>query len=165
MGFSSYVYGYIAEANQNPSGADVPFEEQVLALQKYNEMVIDSLPAQDDWPPLSRRMFGLAPSAEPMIAYWGRPIHFAAGLKEIDSDIGKWLDKFENLLRRLYWDRVQLHIEFGLSPARSMTWEIKRGYVHVFKGGPPPPVESTLQTSMEPEELEYRWPTHPRGRS
>jgi hypothetical protein len=34
MGFSSYVYGYIAEANQNPSDAGVPFEEEVLALQK-----------------------------------------------------------------------------------------------------------------------------------
>lgn len=65
MRFSSYVYGYIAEANQDPSDTGVPFEEEVLALQKYNEMVIDSLPAQDDWPPLSRRMFGLAPSGSP----------------------------------------------------------------------------------------------------
>ena len=159
MAFESCIYGYIAEACQNPSGAATPFDEEVLALKAHNESVLNALPVLDDWPPLSRHMFGWAPASENVITYGRRPLHFAAGLKEVDWEIGEWLDKFEDLLRRLYWDRVVLHIEFGQALPRSMTWTTKPGYVHLFKGGLPPVLEWDIETSMSPEELNYRWPT------
>jgi hypothetical protein len=81
-------------------------------LWHYNRRVIRSLPAQDEWPFLTRRMF----CASPMFGsgrkglltatYRGPVIYFGGSFSSIYSDWAQWLDKFEALLRRLYWEHA-----------------------------------------------------------
>jgi len=56
-----------------------------------------------------------APGDEPIDGtYQSQPIHFGATFKQIEWYWDEWLAKFENLLVRLFWDDVYLHLKTEL---------------------------------------------------
>lgn len=93
-------------------------------LQALNAAVIESLPERGEWPWLARGMFAL-PSPWPVGTYQTQVIHFGASMKDdlFDSTCwDRWLDKFEDLLRRMYWFQASVHLLTDLNPHRFYQW-------------------------------------------
>jgi len=82
-------------------------------MRTWNDHVINELPATDsEYPPLCRPMFSLPPSDDRLHRYEGsRAIGFAIHQKYFDQDVSRWLPKLEELLKRLYWERVIIHLD------------------------------------------------------
>jgi hypothetical protein len=74
-------------------------------------------------------MFGWAPADAPMIVYRNRIIHLGASLKEMDWALREWLDKFEAVLRRLYWESAYVRFEAAYLGVHEFTWRPKRAWV------------------------------------
>lgn len=116
MGHESVVYGYIKGATLRP-GPDF------YALHPLNRAVIQRLPEDDLWPFLSGSMFTV-PRDEPTAGRYRRQIiHFGASFKMIETDWEKWLDKFEHLLRQLYWIEAKVHLETEFLGAHLYVWK------------------------------------------
>jgi hypothetical protein len=160
MGVQSLLYGYIEEAWPGAAaGGDAILAQQLLDntahICRHNEDVLNSLPVEDSWPPLMRQMFGWAPWNAPLIVYWNRPIHFAASLKELDFELQDWLDKFEKLLRMLYWETAVVHFEAAYLGYHTFTWSPKRDWVSkLCKGSLELITEWDFESSMDCSELE-----------
>ena len=133
MSHISEIYGCII-------GPD--YYEQTTLMWRRNADRINALADADDWPPLTRDMFAVPEDEHnfniQMIAFCASQngVHLWA----------RWLEKFETLLKTLYWDEVNLHLRTeawgtfhyvwtplghsltGKSPSPVTEWE--------FMGGP-----------------------------
>lgn len=126
MGMQSTIYGYIEEAWPGAAGENKELlYSNASTISSLNEKVISSLPNEDEWPPLPNSIFGWAPTERPMVNYRNRPIHFAASLKEMDWALRDWLDKFESLLKRMYWENVTVHYEGAYIGEHTFRWNPK----------------------------------------
>lgn len=72
------------------------------ALQ-HNRAVLNRLPADDDWPFLTRSMFSTAGAAPERGRYRSQVVHVGASMKRVECEWHEWLPKFEALLARLYF--------------------------------------------------------------
>lgn len=134
MGTATQLLGYIEEAWPGvAAGGDAATMEELLEadrlIGRHNEETLESLDAGDAWPPLCRPMFGWAPTNSPMIIYKHRLIHLAASLKDLDWAARDWLDKFESLLRRLYWESAYIRCEFGYLGTHEFRWRPPEAWV------------------------------------
>ena len=160
MGVQSLLYGYIQEAwpGVRSNGSERHLQlliNNARAIEKHNEAVLAALPAEGEWPPLNRSMFAHAPAGAPMINYKGRLIHFAAALKEVDWDLRDWLDKFELLLKQLYWERAVVHCETAYLAEHRFEWRPPREWVTRLTDGLLEPILTwDFKTSMDLVELE-----------
>jgi hypothetical protein len=107
MGHRNTISGHIQEP-WYVHGSD----RAIARLWHHNRRVIRSLPAQDEWPFLTRRMFGSSPlfnsGREGLLSatYRGPVIYFGGSFSSIYVDWAQWLEKFESLLRRMYWEHA-----------------------------------------------------------
>ena len=127
MSVESLLLGYIREAWPGVAAGGDPVRLQGLLdaaarVSRHNEAVLEALPARDAWPPLCRPMFAWPPLDDPMIAFRARLIHFAACQNQLDQDLRAWLDKFEGLLRRLYWEGAYVRVETAYIGAQEFRW-------------------------------------------
>jgi hypothetical protein len=127
MGVATRLLGYIEEAWPGLAGGGDPVRMEKLLevdrlIGRHNESVLEALAAEDSWPPLCRAMFAWAPSDLPMITYKRRLIVVAASLKNLEGATRNWLDKFEALLRQLYWESAYIRCEFGLYGPHEFRW-------------------------------------------
>ncbi len=53
-------------------------------IPRHNEVALEVLPEEDEFPPLCRPMFGWPTAGAAMITYRSRLIHLAASMKEVD---------------------------------------------------------------------------------
>ncbi|WP_345272936.1 hypothetical protein [Flaviramulus aquimarinus] len=113
MGHESIIYGHIcAIGNQPPHGEK---------LYKLNEKIIDNLTKKDDYPWITKWMFSTIPYDTQHI-YRNQIIHFGASYKQLESDWNEWLEKFESILKQLYWFSVTLHLETELVGDHKFEW-------------------------------------------
>jgi len=160
MGVQSLLVGYIKEAWPGlAGGGHGPTLDRLRAADReisaHNERVLESLPAEDTWPPLSRPMFGWAPVDAPMVVYKNRLIHFAASFKQPDWELRDWLEKFEGLLRRLYWESVYVRFEGAYLGIHEFTWRPTEAWVkELCQGLLVPIAEWSFTSSMPAGELE-----------
>lgn len=84
-----------------------------------NRRVLRELPEEGEWPWLIRGMFSTTPER---VSYAYRAHFFAAELKGIEEDWGEWLEKFEDLLRRLEWTSATVHLETEQMGEHSYRW-------------------------------------------
>lgn len=98
---------------------------------EQNRRVIQSLPAEDFYPPLTRNMFRVTATdpAQPGL-YKYQTIPFGASFKHFPEHWDIWLRKFERLLRQLAWDRAELRLRIE-NDVHDYTWT-----EHGFEGGP-----------------------------
>ena len=120
MGMRTTLYGCIEEMDfwQNPICDQV---------RMHNEQIINSLPINDRWPPISREMFSLSKNQGPEgpnLEYSGRIIHFGANLKSVEYDWLELIAKFESLLKRLYWTNAWLHLKTEYSGLETFHWSL-----------------------------------------
>ncbi len=102
MGHESILYGAICGAAWKIT--------DYHRLQLLNEAVIAALPPQDEWPFLTRQLFALPGGTPQEGRYRSQLIHFGGTFKAIEWEWGPWLAKFEQLLSRLFWHEVYLHL-------------------------------------------------------
>jgi hypothetical protein len=125
MGHEVVIYGMIGGAFGG--GHD---REEFL---RRNKRTIHQLPRDDDWPWLVRSMFTL-PQPRPLGTYMEHVIHFGLSLKDQPPQLSSvwtpeqgwsyearecawgWMEKFERLLRKLYWYRARLHFDSECQP-------------------------------------------------
>jgi hypothetical protein len=116
MGMETRLYGCIVE-----------FARDENLHYSHNEKIISELPEIDDWPPLSKNMFGIThsnPTDGSNYAYYGRIIHFGASFKTIEYEWKEWKDKFENLLTRLFWSSAYVHMKPFYADIQTFKWHI-----------------------------------------
>jgi hypothetical protein len=159
MGVQSKLLGYIEEAWPGQAAGGDPVRIQHLLdtdshISRHNEDVLRSLPETDEWPPLCRPMFAWASVDALMIVYKNRLIHLAASLKQMDWELRDWLDKFEGLLRRVYWESAYIRFEAAYIGTHEFAWQPTKGWVsELCQGRLSPIVEWSFTSTLPPEEL------------
>ena len=120
MGQQSIVYGKIVGSRFN-YGGNTNLNNDPQLYSKLNRLVIDQLPATDEYPQLTREMFNL-PS---LSSYKNQILVFGASFKNLEGEWVDWVVKFENLLRKLYWDEAVVHLDMELYGERTFRWKNK----------------------------------------
>ncbi len=160
MGVHTSIHGYIKEAwsGSRANGYEELWNQlrsNDRTLKLHNESVLGALPEEDGWPPMTRHMFGWAPPTDAVITYKGRPFHFAASLKDVDFEVRDWLDKFEALLRHMYWEDAVVHVQTAYLGHHTFSWRPKPEWVTRLSSGMLEPIASWDFTStMEAEDPE-----------
>lgn len=119
MGYECVVYGVIVGISLKG--------QHFRTLQIRNERTIRLLERDDEFPWVDLSIFAL-PGPDPIGTYRRQIIHFGLSLK--DDTCGpddeawwdEWLDKFEAVLRKLYWTSARLHFETDFTPRREYYW-------------------------------------------
>lgn len=123
MGTATRIYGCIEEYG-------IQGGEMQSKIYAHNEKVIEQLPQNDEWPPLSRNMFAITDNSEfekgkgINFAYTGRIIHFGANFKSFEQDWKIWKLKFEQLLTRLIWLSADVHFKVEYTGIQTFTWRV-----------------------------------------
>ena len=88
-------------------------------IDEFNWSAINNLPEEGEWPWLIRGMFAQSPE---LVSYRGCIIHFGAAIKGIDEEWEQWLNKFESLLRNMYWHSVELKLKTEYVGDHELSW-------------------------------------------
>ena len=114
MGHISIVYGHIIGIAWRT--------EDYHKLQRLNKSIIESLPMSDDkFPWITQNMF-LVPDPDKDKMYRDQVIVFGASYKSVEHEWNEWLDKFEHILKQLYWSSVTIHLETELVGDHKYQW-------------------------------------------
>ena len=114
MGMTTFIYGVIEEYGLNHNRKD--------EIYAHNESILSQLPTSDNWPPLSQNMFAITKGE--LLEYSGRIIHFGACLKSVEHEWIEWKEKFENLLKEMYWLQAHVHFKTEYTGVVSFEWRI-----------------------------------------
>jgi len=109
MGHRNTLSGHIQEV-WYVQGSD----RAIVELWEHNREVLNALPSdtEEKWPYLGKSMFSMSPMLTQVSAdalkptYRGPVIYFGGSFSSIIADWSEWLIKFEDLLRRLYWEHA-----------------------------------------------------------
>jgi hypothetical protein len=130
----SIIYGYVQGAEWMSS--------DLRKLHRLNRDVINSLPENDEFPYLTRAMFCIPGDEPKQGTYRSQIIHFAASMKEVELEWKKWLEKFEALLRKLYWFDAVVHLRAEVLGDHDYEWTVEANeIVHFLKDDPKPPTK------------------------
>jgi hypothetical protein len=160
MGVPTIFLGYIREAWPGASaGGDASFLARLVAtsasIKAHNETVLSNLPMEDSFPPLCRPMFAWPHADTPLISYKYRIIHVGACVKDADFVARDWLDKFEQVLRKLYWESAYVRIETVYTGTHEFTWRVTDHWTNDLCRGKVHPINEWAFTSTtDPAELE-----------
>jgi hypothetical protein len=114
MGHISIVYGHIVGAAWR--------SEDYHKLQRLNKNAISSLPTNDEtFPWITRNMF-LVPDPDIDKMYRDQIIVFGASYKSVEHEWDEWLEKFENILKQLYWTSATIHLDTELVETHTYEW-------------------------------------------
>lgn len=114
-------------------------------LYPLNHAVVDSLPVEDDYPPLTRGIFTVPMdyAQRGSAFYREQVIHFGASFNHLSDTWSIWLEKYEALLRRLYWSEARLHLRIELYGSYDYRWEAAWiGDVPPWYRSPPEPTSN-----------------------
>ena len=89
------IYGYIQGAEWMSS--------DLRKLHRLNREVIHAMPVKDKFPYLTQGMFAIPGDEPEQGTFRSQIIHFGGSMKEVEVQWRQWLEKFEALLRKLYW--------------------------------------------------------------
>ena len=118
--------------------------QDFYGLYKKNKVIIDNLPETDDLPPLTRNIFTVpldysTPEGKPGF-YRVQMIHFGASFNNLSNLWNQWLEKFERLLKRLYWYEANIHLDVELYGSYHYIWKVNTEEIQRFYEKPPIPV-------------------------
>jgi hypothetical protein len=121
MGNSLIIFGRIEGVLHLPP----KFTNRAL-LRQQNEEIISGLGSVDEgkWPPLHREMFSCPPDKN-FSAFDSQVIHLGASFKTTSWDHFElvWIEKFEGLLRRLFWQSAIAVFEHNYyAPQKLYKW-------------------------------------------
>jgi len=145
------LFGCIAECP-----GPIAERERFDRLLAHNREVVAALPAEYEWPPLTRNMFSRTAAEYGEPGFHKSPtLHFGASFRGVDADDwAEWLGKLEALLRQLYWEFAFAHliVEPGRRDPRrngiACTWAATSDVIErVFLRGDERPMDEWLFSS------------------
>lgn len=114
MGHASIVYGHIIGERWR--------SEDYHKLQRLNKKIVENLPVNDEtFPWITKNMF-LAPDPDNDKMYRDQVIVFGASYKSVEHEWDEWLQKFEAILKQLYWSSAVIHLETELVGNHKYEW-------------------------------------------
>ena len=131
MARQSIIYGYIQGAEWMHS--------DIHRLHRLNREIIAALPEKDTFPHLTRGMFSFCEGAGDPTTGTGQIIHFGASIYEIEIEWRKWLEKFEGLLRKLFWFNAIVHLRSEPQGDHLYEWTVDANQIVHFFADPPKP--------------------------
>ena len=132
MSDPNVLLGYIEEPKPK-------YTEDPLFYHRANDAVLAALPVDDPYPPLCRSLFAVTGNDSLHGSFRGvRVIHFAARFNHVTNELAPWLDKFEALLRRLYWIDAEILVNGGWSgPSIVLKYLVDRESANGYWEDPP----------------------------
>jgi hypothetical protein len=113
MDQESIVYGVIKDA---------AYVDDMAQRRNTNRQAMLALPSADDWPLVSREMFGIPEGRNSTTAYLTEVMHFGASYQAVEHEWEQWIATFESLLRNMYWVSATVHLETELNGVHTFTW-------------------------------------------
>ena len=117
MNQESIVYGCIKDVLMSHSPQEV--EEH----RERNRYVMMSLPSIEEWPLLSREMFALPVQVTDLDEAHTDVMHFGSSYKAVEHEWQSWLNKFEEMLKQMYWVSATVHLETEFNGTHTFTWD------------------------------------------
>ena len=113
MDQESIVYGCIKDASHLVGDRE---------RRVNNRNIMLSLPKADEWPFLCQEMFSIPSEIPGMGMYQTDVMHFGASYQAVEYEWDQWIQKFEEMLSRMYWVSATVHLETELSGTHTFTW-------------------------------------------
>ena len=134
MSFEGMITGFV---RSHPYSYQVTDEYPCWYFQHRNSQTIAGLPSRDESPALTRSMFSCHPHFDDLEAtnaelnhhtgvFRTQIIHFAFSFEGLyfDPQVNEWFEKFEGLLRKLYWcDASARVLASGIEPVYEFYWQ------------------------------------------
>ena len=116
MAHHSIIYGHI----KGPSWKTKDYYK----VHRLNQKVIEALPKSDvDFPWINQSMFNI-PNEQGV--FRDQIITFGARYKTLEYEWHLWLEKFEAILRKLYWLEASIHTRFEVMGSYEYHWSLSR---------------------------------------
>lgn len=115
------VYGVIKDVASN----DLAFLQRSRLI---NCDAILDLGDVDAFPYLTTSMFSIPTGELEQGTYQTQVIHFAASYQAVEYHWEQWIEKFEQLLKRMYWMAATVHLETELSGNHTFHWDSPGNY-------------------------------------
>lgn len=122
MSQESVVYGCIKDVVFT---ADM---EQTRQRRHINRRVLSALPSIEDWPLLSREMFVLPSETLIVDDLHTDVVPFGNSYKGVEYEWEQWLQRFEDLLKNMYWVSATVHLETEFNGIHTFTWHSEHEY-------------------------------------
>ncbi len=123
-------------------GASWRAGERFTWTHDLNRDALATVPEKDDWPWVVRGIFAL-PAPYPEGMYRRQVIHFGLSIKDEPSERGiwdVWLEKFEAVLRRLYWTSASAQLDTEFEAPQIFEWLPTDAAMGGLYADPPQPV-------------------------
>jgi len=118
----SVVYGCIKDTVYSSHG------DEVQQHRDNNRKVLLSLPSVEDWPLLSREMFSMPVEFYNHSSMQTDVLHFGSSYKSVEYEWEQWLQRFEAILKEMYWVSATVHLETELNGRHTFIWEAEENY-------------------------------------
>lgn len=116
MDQESIVYGCIR-------GASSLYPAELFDQITTNKKAILALPTVDDWPFLVQEMFSFPRFRMDGSVGQTNVIHFGMSYKGVEYEWSEWINKFEALLKSMYWQSAVVHLETELTGLHTFMWD------------------------------------------
>jgi hypothetical protein len=116
MNDESTVYGYIKNNNAET-------EQQRYLQHSINRRVLKALPAVDSQSLIGQEFFSIPIFAGENAKISSQIIHFGRVYNGVEYEWAVWIAEFEQLLQKMYWSSVVVHLETELSGTHTFSWE------------------------------------------
>lgn len=117
MNPESIVYGCIKDVTSK-------YSESVR--RRANRSALLALPQVEQWPYLCQEMFSIPELQPAPNNFQTEVVHFGASYQAIEYEWSGWLEKFEALLKDMYWVSAIVHLETELTGTHTFTWETQQ---------------------------------------
>lgn len=121
MDQESIVYGIIRDVPSSDSAF-------VMHARLTNCDAILGLGDSDDFPYFTSGMFSIPADDLLQGTYQTQVIHFAASYNSVEYEWQRWVNKFEALLKKMYWMSATVHLETELNGKHTFNWEAPGKY-------------------------------------
>ncbi|WP_299224164.1 hypothetical protein [uncultured Aquimarina sp.] len=144
MAHHTIIYGRISGATWKT--------EDYYKLHRLNVEIISSLPDDDsEFPWINTSMFSI-PNEQGI--FRDQVITFGASYKTLEYDWHLWIEKFEEILKKLFWFDVTIHAEFEVMGDYKYDWLIDIDKIDKWHKETPEPISQWKFKSDGPRTFE-----------
>ncbi|MGI9294842.1 MAG: hypothetical protein ACR2PS_12730 [Pseudomonadales bacterium] len=115
--YQSTVYGLIKDTVSVEPNAET--KERLIV----NRRAVQELPEFNACTLLYRDMFSLPSASINAGGFYSATLHFGAPYDRVEYEWEQWLEVFEELLQKMFWESATVHLETAVSGTHTYIWE------------------------------------------